>query len=234
MALKEVGANYLVMFFLVGLLHRYRQEEVFRLRRFVFWSVLMAILWMSVAGPPKRNFLTVFEPLIIVYGVAFFYVLFERLQFRTRLVRTAFVGAFAVFNCLPFVFTMLPPATTLPYPPYRADAVTRLGKGFTEQELLCSDIPWAVAWYADRSAVWCPYREEDFFAINDNVKVISGIYLTQETLRGEDALQMITGYQRFWIQMFDLNVFPPRKFPLPIARPWTPDGQQVLITNRKL
>jgi hypothetical protein len=122
----------------------------------------------------------------------------------------------------------------LPYPPYRADAVVRLGKGFTEQELLCSDIPWAVAWYADRSAVWAPYREEDFYAINDNVKVVSGIYLTQETLRGEDALQMITGYQRFWVQMFDLNVFPPPKFPLPIGRPWTPDGQQVLITNRKL
>ena len=97
-ALKDVGANYLVVFFLVGLMHRYRQEEVFRLRRFVFWSVLMAMIWMSVAGPPKRNFLTVFEPLIIVYGVAFFYVMFERLQFRTRLVRTAFVGGFAVFN----------------------------------------------------------------------------------------------------------------------------------------
>ncbi len=233
-ALKDVGANYLVVFFLVGLMHRYRQEEVFRLRRFVFWSVLMAIVWMSIAGPPKRNFLTVFEPLIIVYGVAFFYVLFERLQFRTRLVRTAFVGAFAVFNSLPFVFMLLPPATTLPYPPYRADMVALLGKGFTEQELLCSDIPWAVAWYADRSAVWNPIDEQDFYAINDNVKVMSGIYLTQETLSAQDVLQMITGYQRFWIQMFDLKTFPPPKFPLQIARPWTPDGQQVLITNRKI
>jgi 4-amino-4-deoxy-L-arabinose transferase-like glycosyltransferase len=233
-ALKDVGANYLVVFFLVGLMHRFRQDEVFRLRRFVFWSVLMAVVWLSVAGPPKRNFLTVFEPLIIVYGVAFFYVMFERLQFRTRLVRTAFVGAFAAFNSLPFVFMLLPPSTTLPYPPYRADMVALLGKGFGEQELLCSDIPWAVAWYADRSAVWNPYDEHDFYAINDNVKVMSGIYLTQETLSAQDVLQMITGYQRFWIQMFDLKTFPPPKFPLQIARPWTPDGQQVLITNRKM
>jgi hypothetical protein len=240
-ALKDVGANYLVVFFLVGMMHRFRQEEVFRLRRFVFWSVLMAVVWLSVAGPsplgtspPKRNFLTVFEPLIIVYGTAFFYVMFERLQFRTRLVRTAFVGAFAVFNSLPFAFMLLPPATTLPYPPYRADTVTLLGKWFGEQELLCSDIPWAVAWYADRSAVWNPYEEQDFFGINDNVKVMSGIYLTQETLSAQDVLQMITGYQRFWIQMFDLKTFPPPKFPLQIARPWTPDGQQVLITNRKI
>ncbi|HTS16222.1 MAG TPA: glycosyltransferase family 39 protein [Verrucomicrobiae bacterium] len=233
-ALKDVGANYLVVFFLVGLMHRYRQEEVFRLRRFVVWSVLMAIIWLSVAGPPRRNFLTVFEPLIIVYGVAFFYVMFERLQFRTRLVRTVFVGAFAVFNALPFAFTLLLPSGTSPYPPYRADVIALLGKEFGQQELLCSDIPWAVAWYADRSTVWAPYNEQDFYAINDNVKVMSGIYLTQQTLTTENALEMITGYQRFWTQMFDLKVFPPKSFPMQFAQPWTMDGQQVLISDRKL
>ena len=232
-ALKDVGGTYLVVFFLVGLLHRFRQEEVFRLRRFVFWAMLMAIVWMSVAGPPRRNFLTVFEPLIIVYGVAFFYVMFERLQFRTRLVRSSLIGVFAVFNSLPFIFMLLPPATTLPYPPYRADAVALLGKAFTEDEVLVSDIPWAVAWYADRTAIWDPFDGKDFFAINDNVKVVSGIYLTQETLLRQDVLQMVTGYQRFWMQMFDLAHFPPSTFPLQIARPWTPDGQQVLISNHR-
>jgi len=232
--LKDVGANYLIVFFLVGLFHRYRQEEVFRLRRFVFWALLTSILWMSIAGPPKRNFLTVFEPLIIVYGVAFFYVMFERLQFRTRLVRTTLIGAFAVFNVLPFIFMLLPPATTLPYPPYRADVITLLGKGFAEDEVLVSDIPWAVAWYADRSAIWAPFDEKDFYAINDNVKVISGIYLTQETLLNLEVLPMVTGYQRFWVQMFDLAHFPPKDFPLQYARPWTQDGEQVLISSRKM
>lgn len=232
-SLKDIGSNYLVIFFLVGLMHRFRQEEVFRLRRFVFWALLMAIVWMSVAGPPKRNFLTVFAPLIIVYGVAFFYVMFERLQFRTRLVRTGLIGGFAVFNSLPFIFMLLPPATTLPYPPYRADAVALLGKSFTEDEVLVSDIPWAVAWYADRSAIWTPFEEADYYAINDNVKVVSGIYLTQETLLRQEVLRMVTGYQRFWMQMFDLQHFPPPNFPMQFARPWTPDGQQVLISNRR-
>jgi len=231
--LKDVGSNYLVVFFLVGLLHRFRQEEVFRLRRFVFWSLLVAIGWMSVAGPPKRNFLTVFEPLVIVYGVAFFYVMFERLQFKTRLTRTAFIGVFAVFNSLPFVFMLLPPGTTAPYPPYRADLTTLLGKAFTPDEVMVSDIPWAVAWYADRTAIWAPFQEADYYAINDNVKVVSGIYLTQETLAGMNVLEMVTGYERFWAQMFDLAHFPPKNFPLQFARPWTPDGQQVLITNKR-
>jgi len=215
------------------LMHRFRQEEVFRLRRFVFWTLLMAIVWMSVAGPPKRNFLTVFMPLIIVYGAAFFYVMFERLQFRTRLMRTGVIGFFAVFNSLPFLFMLLPPSTTIPYPPYDGGVVTALGRAFGEDEVLVSDIPWAVAWYADRSAIWEPFEEKDFLLINDNVKRASGIYLTQETLLQQKVLDMVSGYQRYWIQMFDLQRFPPRDFPLQYTRPLTPDGQQVLISNRR-
>src|SRR5882724_8351467 len=231
--LKDAGSNYLIVFFLVGLMHRFRQEEVFRLRRFVFWTLLTAIVWMSVAGPPKRNFLTVFMPLIIVYGVAFFYVMFERLQFRTRLMRTGVIGFFAVFNSLPFLFMLLPPSTTIPYPPYDGGVVTALGRAFGEDEVLVSDIPWAVAWYADRSAIWEPFDEKDFLLINDNVKRASGIYLTQETLLQQKVLDMVSGYQRYWIQMFDLQRFPPRDFPLQFTRPLTPDGQQVLISDRR-
>jgi hypothetical protein len=231
--LKDVGSNYLIAFFLVGLMHRFRQEEVFRLRRFVFWTLLMAIVWMSVAGPPKRNFLTVFMPLIIVYGVAFFYVMFERLQFRTRLMRTGLIGFFAVFNALPFLFMLLPPSTTNPYPPYDSGVATALGKVFGKDEVLVSDIPWAVAWYADRSAIWAPFDEREFLEINDNVKVASGIYLTQETLLRQSVLETASGYQRFWIQMFDPQHFPPQNFPLEFARPLTPDGQQILISNRR-
>jgi hypothetical protein len=230
--LKDVGANYLIVFFLAGLMHRFRQEEVFRLRRFVFWTLLMAIVWMSIAGPPKRNFLTVFMPLIIVYGVAFFYVMFERLQFRTRLMRTGMIGFFAVFNSLPFLFMLLPPSTTIPYPPYDGGVATALGKAFDKDEVLVSDIPWAVAWYADRSAIWEPFEGKDFLQINYDVKRVSGIYLTQETLLQQDVLEMVSGYQRYWIQMFDLQHFPPANFPLQFTRPLTPDGQQVLISDR--
>jgi hypothetical protein len=113
--LKDVGGNYLIAFFVASLLHRYRREEVFRLRRLVFWSMIMAVAWLSVAGPPERNFLSVFLPLVILYGVSFFYVVFERLQFRTRLLRIGMVGLFAFMNMLPLVFAILPPNTKLPY-----------------------------------------------------------------------------------------------------------------------
>jgi hypothetical protein len=231
--LKEVGANYLIAFFLVALLHRFRQEEVFRLRRFVFWSLLASMGWLSVTGLPARNFLIVFVPLIIIYGVAFFYVMFERLQFRTRLLRKGVVGLFAAFNTVPFLLMVLPPGTTVPYPPYWAEAVAKLGQAFREEELLASDIPWAVAWYADRSAVWLPFSEQDYIAINDEVRLITGIYLTEATLQQAGPVEMLTGYQHFWVRLY--NPPPPPNFPL---QSWQklpiplPQAQHILLSNR--
>jgi hypothetical protein len=226
---KDVGANYLFAFFLASLLHRFRRDEVFRLRRLVFWSLMMCVAWLAVAGPTKQNQLTMFLPLIIIYGCAFFFVMFERLQFRTRLLRRGMVGLFAVLNTLPFVFTILPPAASLPYPPYDGGVVAAMASTFRDTDLLVSDIPWAVAWYGDRAAVWTPYEEKDYLAINDNVQVIAGIYLTQATLQQIQVPEMVTGYQKFWLDKYRP---PPPGFPLQFFRPLTPDGQQVLLSNR--
>ncbi len=226
---KDVGANFVIAFFLVALLHRFRVEEVFRLRRLVFWSMVMCTGWLAVAGTPERNKLTMFLPLVIIYGSAFFYVTFERLQFRTLLMRKGMVGLFAGLNMLPFVLTILPPSTTIPYPPYDGGIVAGLRVAFRPEETLVSDIPWAVAWYADRTAIWQPYDQQDFITINDRLRFVSGIYLTQATLQNLTVVEMLTGRQRFWIQMFQP---PPPDFPLQFYRPLTPDGQQVLIGNR--
>ena len=64
------------------------------MRRFVFWSLLAMMMWLAFTGMPKRNFLTMFLPMLIVFGAAYFYVVFERLQFRTRLLRWSVIGFF--------------------------------------------------------------------------------------------------------------------------------------------
>jgi 4-amino-4-deoxy-L-arabinose transferase-like glycosyltransferase len=226
---KDIGANYLIAFFLASLLHHFRREEVFRLRRLVFWGLLVCVAWLAMAGVGTQNQLTMFLPLIIIYGCAFFFVLFERLQFRTRLLRGGMVALFAVLNMLPFVFTILPPAHSQPYPPYDCGVIAAMGSSFRESEVMVSDIPWAVAWYADRAAVWTPFEEKDYLAINDNVLAIAGIYLTQATLQQLQVMDMITGYQKFWLDRYRP---PPANFPLQFFRPLTPDGQQVLLSNR--
>lgn len=228
--LKETGSNYLIAFFLVSLVHRWRDDEALRLRRWLFWAGLLCAGWLSVAGLPSRNFFTCFIPLITVYAAAFFYVLFERLQFRKRYLRTGMVVLFLLVNMIPTVLAVLPPRETLPYPPYNAGVGAELGRMFREDELLASDIPWAVAWYADRSTLWMPQRERDFIEINDRVRLISGVYLTQETLERRKVLEEWLGQEHFVLRLFQPP--PPEGFPLRVYRAMTPDGEQVLLSNR--
>ena len=37
----------------------------------------------------------------------------------------------------------------------------------TEKEIIASDRPWAVAWYADRKSLWLPMTVKDFLELND-------------------------------------------------------------------
>lgn len=230
---KEAGANYLFAFFLVGLLHRFKREEISRLQWCVAWAALLALLWLGIAGAPNRNPLTAFVPLLAIFGAAFFLVVFERLQFRARWIRRLMVGLFVVLNSLPVVFTLLPPSAPAPYPPYNGGIITAVAETFREGELICTDIPWAVAWYGDRSAVLAPIEEKDYVAINDDYgHVFDGIYLTQQTFMSMRVVDLITGFQRYWVDKFDLTRPVPESFLLKYRRPLTADGGQVLISSR--
>jgi hypothetical protein len=49
------------------------------------------------------------------------------------------------------------------------------------REVIVSDIPWAVGWYADRRSLWVPMRISDFVRINDYKEAggpLAGLYLT--------------------------------------------------------
>jgi len=227
--LPGVGASFVMVYFLASLLHRFRREDVFRLRRYVFWSVMAAFGWLGFGGPPGWNFFLVFLPLMMLYGAAFFFVMFERLQFRARWIRRGLVGLFAVLNMMAFVFTILPPEARQPYPPYDGGVVAAMGRTFKQNELLAADIPWAVAWYGDRSAVLLPADEKDYLKINDEIHVFSGIYVTQATLDQVTAIEVMSGQQRFFTSKFTK---PAPGFPLQFVRSLTPDGQQVLTSNR--
>jgi hypothetical protein len=144
------------------------------------------------------------------------------------------IGGFCVFNGLSFAFTILPPSAALPYPPYDGVIIWLVGSAFPTDALLVSDIPWAVAWYGDRTCVWSPYEEKDYLAINDGVKHISAIYLTQATLNEFDAVELASNLigQKpiFWLRGFPL-LSPPAGFPLQSRELVTPDRQQFLISS---
>jgi len=77
-----------------------------------------------------------------------------------------------------------PPQTNpLSYPPYHPPDIQRISQVLRPDELMMSDVPWAVAWYGQRECVSLPLNpKEEFFNIYDYVKPVSGLYLTQKSL----------------------------------------------------
>ena len=226
--LKDVGANFLIAFFLVALLHRFRRDDAVRLQWWVLGVLLTAVFCLGFAGPPRWNFLTIFIPVIAMYGAAFFFVMFERLQFRKRWVRRSAVGLFVGLNVLPMLFTLLPPPPTPAYPPYDGGVVAATGETFRESDLIATDIPWAVAWYSDRSALLIPSNEKAYLYLNDNLHVFAGIYLT--TLREWSWMEALTTHS-FWLSKYDVVHPPPEKASLQYRRQITMDGEQILWSD---
>jgi hypothetical protein len=52
-----------------------------------------------------------------------------------------------------------------------------------EDELMMSDIPWAVAWYGQSQCAWLTLSaNSDFFVLNDYFKPVTALYLTPQTV----------------------------------------------------
>jgi hypothetical protein len=68
-----------------------------------------------------------------------------------------------------------------------------------ESELMMSDIPWAVAWYGNRQCVWLTLdAQEQFFAINDNLKPVRGLYLTPLTMDSRFLTEWVRAGEHSW------------------------------------
>ena len=83
-------------------------------------------------------------------------------------------------------------------------------------------MPWAVAWYGDRQSIWTTLNVEDpkggndFYAINDYLKPVTGLYLTPITMDARFYSQMLKGpdwaWGRFIYSSMQTNM--PAGFPL--------------------
>jgi len=88
-------------------------------------------------------------------------------------------------------------------------------------ELIMSDIPWAVAWYGDHQCVWNTVNSQyEFFQFNDYVKQVRALYLTLDTLDGRLFTECLQGgvdsWGNFCLKTVAANQIPPQ-FPLRTA-----------------
>ena len=49
------------------------------------------------------------------------------------------------------------------YPPYYPPNIQKIADWMKPDELMMSDVPWAVAWYGNRPSVWLTLNTQDRF-----------------------------------------------------------------------
>jgi hypothetical protein len=216
--LPKLGGSWVTAFFLVGLLIGFRNPAITRLRYFLLGCILVLTIaqalgrtQLSEESPElnSENLLVLLAPLMLVYGVSLFYSLLDQIPLPFPEFRFVVIAGFSLVACLPMLFVFLPPRSNpISYPPYHPPTIQRVGSWLKENELVMSDIPWAMAWYGQRQCVWLTLNcmpdprdkatHEDFFAINDYQKPINALYLTPETMDKRFLSQWIRAGELSW------------------------------------
>jgi hypothetical protein len=187
-------------FFLVGLLLPFRKPVLRHMRFFLLACVGLLIFvqaldvsYLSKDSPQvnSENLLVLLMPLAVIFGVSLFYTLLDQLGLASQGARLSVSVAFVAFTSLPLLFSLCSPVIPVVYPPYHPLLIQQSAAWIKPNELIMSDIPWAVAWYGDRQCVGLtlnavanpgdPAAHEDFFAIHRSIKPIQALYLTQKT-----------------------------------------------------
>ena len=169
--------------FFLSLLHPFKRPSIANFR----WAILL--MWVSTAfglaffgvsteklDPNQLHLL--FAPLMTAYGLAFISILWSRLEFvaATPVLRNVHHFVIVIICALPLILS-LPLKVRIGmhhrdkggvphWPPYYAPALNSKSSGIkgwvTDKQVVFSDQPWAVAWYADRVSIWLPPTREGF------------------------------------------------------------------------
>jgi len=80
------------------------------------------------------------------------------------------------------------------------------------REAMCTDMPWATAWYGDRVSILLPKDVDQFYYINDYKQYISGLYITTITKDKPFVSSLLDGPEQSWLPI--LSGRTPPDFPL--------------------
>lgn len=229
--LPRLGGSWVSALFLTGLLLSFRSLALRRLRYFLLAALLVLVIaqalgktQLSVEAPDfnGENLLVLLVPLVFIYGAGLFFQLLEQMNLRLRELRYLVIGLFVVIANLPIVFTLLSPSVRpvgYPQVPHYPPVIQEVSGYLKPSELMMSDIPWAVAWYGNRQAVWLTANvDSEYYAIHDYMKPIRMLYLTPLTTDSRILSQWVwAGFDKSWptfILEFLFRKRVPDKFPL--------------------
>jgi hypothetical protein len=209
---NQAGSLYLLLggiivapVFFVSLLHRFKQSWTahFRWALLLMWGLAFlgsALLGINGKSVHANQFNILFGPLMALYGVALIFVLWSRLDLPS-FVRPVLVGALILVSTFPPLLGFLFRDVRIQFPPYVPAFMRLFSEWTTPNEVICSDMPWAIAWYSDRKSVWLPSKVQDFFKYGSEESAggpIVGLYLTPVSRDTGLASGIVTGKYSNW------------------------------------
>jgi hypothetical protein len=141
-----------------------------------------------------------------IYGFTMVLVFFFRLGLERRLFRYAIYAVFFFITGLPTVFGFLSNALfssgpRMPFPPYNPAVMQLIGTWTKPNEIVASDMPWAVAWYSDRKSLWLPSQRKEFYEYHNFESLggpVVGLYLTPVSRDARFLSDIESGEYKDW------------------------------------
>lgn len=229
-SLRTLGDGILASLFFATFFYRFVRPQVHCFRWILLLALALMIALAAFFGPATARLLHVFWPVVILYGTVFFFMLLDRLDFELRLINLGVLILFILLCALPLAFSLLPPRVGIPYPPYFPPYIHHICNLLLPSEMICSDMPWATAWYGRRNSLLIPSNINEFYEINDYTKRISGMYFTTLTRDKAYVSDLLTGSYKTWFPILEGRI--PSDFPLTQGFP-IGDMDQLFLTDRR-
>ena len=196
--------------FFISLLHPFKRKLIadFRWAILLMWffaAIGMAIFGVSSSGVHPNQIHLLFAPIMAAYGLAMISLLWSRLDFvsSTPALRYAHYWVIVIISAAPMMLTLPKNVRNFLYyadrggipqwPPYLPSTLNRnlaewVDKNPSNPEIVVSDQPWAVAWYADTYSIWLPRTMESFLDLDrkaaDLGTPLAGIHITPSSRGG--------------------------------------------------
>lgn len=205
-------------FFVVAMLIPMGVIGADRLRIALYGTIILVLVVLCLTVPDARLMLAV-APAATVIAVAFFYQLLD-LRTRTlserqrhRWTNTA-VTLLLLAHAVPLLMQLAPgrpfnaqaPAATKRAGEELRSVVRGAGGGAaTATAPVYTDVPWAVAWYADRTAIWLPTADMDVRRLEQDVGQIRWLVLTPQ-INDVWRAELARKYADLWVQGWAQNL----------------------------
>lgn len=218
-----LGWSAVAMMFFAALLHLFKRSETSAVRWMVLSMWLGAVVGMTVYGIREEQGVAanqlhlLFIPIMTCYGLAWLLVQWNRLEIEIRIARLGFITLLFVICSVPMIFTVLLPSNKggVRWPPYVPPYISVLNDWMRPEEIIASDMPWAISWYANRRSLWLPETVKGFTEFHDYGifgAPLNGLYLTPISGSQNTLGDILKGEYRDWaaviLRSVDLSKFP--------------------------